>query len=345
MTPSSLIHSGLPDHLQEVETFSKPGTADVTAGDRKKLSGILKHYAASAHPFTDCVRDQKKNDPSISDDHANRRCAVIKALIGRSTPSVKEADHEVAVEVLAEALDVVQLAMVGLGPRSVASILNEAKLDTKTRDALPTSDFAVPEKREYPIHDLGHARAALSLSSGKPVESRVRAAVKKRYPKVGEELLVEAEATEPWIQELCTAAKLIEAAPQWMIPVAARKPGFRPLSPEKRSTSGGTGSSAFNASKHPRGAKGSPTGGKFIRSGSAGNEVTAIQSRLNLARTGTYGGKTKRAVEAFQKRKGLVVDGIVGAQTVAAMRGNLSVKPGALNRNDRRFLRRYARRH
>lgn len=69
--------------LTEVETFSKPGTADVTPGDRKKLSGILKHYAKMAHPFTACKRDQVKH--GLPPEHANRRCAVIVDLIHGGT--------------------------------------------------------------------------------------------------------------------------------------------------------------------------------------------------------------------------------------------------------------------
>lgn len=65
----------------EVETFSKPGTADVTAGDRKKLAPLIKHYASMAHPFTACKRDQLKH--GLSEDHANRRCSVLKKLSGR----------------------------------------------------------------------------------------------------------------------------------------------------------------------------------------------------------------------------------------------------------------------
>lgn len=60
------------------ETFSRPGTADVTPADRKKLKALIAHYAKMAHPFTSCYRDQIKH--GLSPDHAKRRCAVIKAL-------------------------------------------------------------------------------------------------------------------------------------------------------------------------------------------------------------------------------------------------------------------------
>lgn len=62
--------------------FSK-GTANVSPGDMKKLKGLLAHYAKKAHPFTACVRDQKKH--GLSDDHAKKRCAVLKDLIKGTT--------------------------------------------------------------------------------------------------------------------------------------------------------------------------------------------------------------------------------------------------------------------
>lgn len=61
-------------------------------------------------------------------------------------------------------------------------------LTTKTRDALPDSDFAIPGSREYPIHNEAHARDALSRVSanGTPEQqAQVRAAVHKRYPQIG----------------------------------------------------------------------------------------------------------------------------------------------------------------
>jgi hypothetical protein len=64
-----------------------------------------------------------------------------------------------------------------------------AKLTAKTRAAIPTSEFAGPD-RSYPIADESHARNALARASGKPVAGRVRAAVKRKYPdiKLGDEM-------------------------------------------------------------------------------------------------------------------------------------------------------------
>jgi hypothetical protein len=156
------------------------------------------------------------------------------------------------------------------------------------------------------------------------------------------------DAAHEWRAAVRESATMVAEAPAWMIPVAARRPGFKPIRPE--SSTGkklGAGSSTYSASKHPRAPKGTAMGGKFISSGATGHEVNAIQRRLGISETGTFGGKTKRRIEKFQKNHGLQVDGVVGAQTIAAMRSNgtnTSVAPGALTKNDRRYLRRYTTR-
>jgi hypothetical protein len=65
------------------ERFTKPGTANVSPADRKKLEPLIRHYRSMAHPFTACVRDQIKH--GLSKDHAERRCAVLKDLMEGST--------------------------------------------------------------------------------------------------------------------------------------------------------------------------------------------------------------------------------------------------------------------
>jgi len=42
-----------------------------------------------------------------------------------------------------------------------------AKLNAKKRNALPSSDFALPGKRKYPIGDKSHARNALARAANK----------------------------------------------------------------------------------------------------------------------------------------------------------------------------------
>lgn len=68
-------------------------------------------------------------------------------------------------------------------------VVEKRKLSAHARDSLPDSDFALPGRR-YPIHDENHARNALSRVSeyGTPEEkAKVRAAVHKRYPNIGDE--------------------------------------------------------------------------------------------------------------------------------------------------------------
>lgn len=63
-----------------------------------------------------------------------------------------------------------------------------AKLTSKQRKALPTSTFAIPGRRAYPINDPNHARNALARVSqfGTPEEKAiVRAKVARKYPGIG----------------------------------------------------------------------------------------------------------------------------------------------------------------
>ncbi|MDA8356965.1 MAG: hypothetical protein M0Z95_11925 [Actinomycetota bacterium] len=60
-----------------------------------------------------------------------------------------------------------------------------ATLSAKARNKLSDRDFAIPERRAYPIQDIAHARDALARVSayGTPEEKkRVHEAVRRRYP-------------------------------------------------------------------------------------------------------------------------------------------------------------------
>jgi len=62
-----------------------------------------------------------------------------------------------------------------------------ARLTYKQRKALKPSCFVFPKERKYPIHDINHARSALSMVArfGDGNEKkRVRAAVYRRYPEL-----------------------------------------------------------------------------------------------------------------------------------------------------------------
>lgn len=58
-------------------------------------------------------------------------------------------------------------------------------LTSSERDRLPSSEFAIPERRAYPIENREHAINALArvAQNGTPSEkTRVRNAVYRRYP-------------------------------------------------------------------------------------------------------------------------------------------------------------------
>ncbi len=57
----------------------------------------------------------------------------------------------------------------------------------------------------------------------------------------------------------------------------------------------------------------------LLELGDAGPAVTCLQRALKIPADGTFGRRTARAVRAFQKRTGLIADGIVGPVTEAAL--------------------------
>ena len=64
----------------------------------------------------------------------------------------------------------------------------------------------------------------------------------------------------------------------------------------------------------------------LLRTGAAGAPVRQLQALLNAAGAvlkvdGSFGPATLAAVKAFQQRAGLIVDGVVGRQTWAALGG------------------------
>ena len=62
-----------------------------------------------------------------------------------------------------------------------------SKLTTKGRNAIKSSNFALPGRR-YPIENVAHARNVLArvAQNGTPTEkAKVRAAVHRKYPNIG----------------------------------------------------------------------------------------------------------------------------------------------------------------
>lgn len=75
-----------------------------------------------------------------------------------------------------------------------------------------------------------------------------------------------------------------------------------------------------------------------LRVGSSGDSVRTLQQKLLTAGfdpkgvDGKFGKNTRTAVEAFQRAKGLEVDGVVGNQTLRAIGGQSSFDPPAATR-------------
>jgi peptidoglycan hydrolase-like protein with peptidoglycan-binding domain len=64
---------------------------------------------------------------------------------------------------------------------------------------------------------------------------------------------------------------------------------------------------------------GSQATAAYLTTGSSGKSVAAVQRKLGLRATGYFGRSTRRAVRRFQRRHGLLVDGVVGPQTLGAL--------------------------
>jgi uncharacterized protein YbjQ (UPF0145 family) len=214
-----------PPSLTEV-AISK-GTANVSAADLKKLAPLMKHYGKMAHPFTVCVRDNTKRwGPEL----AKKRCAVLKDLIRGTTKWRNREEEDAAREAYDEAVRRVgQLAEI-LGAEFVVGVaLQEEALTAKKRKKLPKKSFAIPETESYPIHDESHARNALARVSqhGTPEEKkRVRAAVKRRYKKIG---VKEIELLEEVAAEISDCETLIRYLGPTLVEARIWVPSYKRL--------------------------------------------------------------------------------------------------------------------
>lgn len=90
-----------------------------------------------------------------------------------------------------------------------------AVLKAKNRKHIAKSNFALPGKKKYPIHDLSHARNALARSSGKPEEATVKSAVYKKWPslKPGDSVKAASIVAQEMIRDLFVY-KLADAGPE-----------------------------------------------------------------------------------------------------------------------------------
>lgn len=70
------------EEIDEYLSISLANYQRVTPGEKKKLKGLMAHYAKMEHPFSQCVRDNTKR---FGKDRAERICAVLKDLIKGTT--------------------------------------------------------------------------------------------------------------------------------------------------------------------------------------------------------------------------------------------------------------------
>jgi peptidoglycan hydrolase-like protein with peptidoglycan-binding domain len=75
-------------------------------------------------------------------------------------------------------------------------------------------------------------------------------------------------------------------------------------------------------------AAGTPALTTWLHKGSRGSNVTRVQRALHVRKTGQFSAPTQRAVRAFQRKDGLMVDGVVGYQTWDAL-FHIAPAPGA----------------
>lgn len=186
-----LAESILPD-VAEVETFSKPGTADVTPADRKNLKGLIGWARSQAHPFGACKK--KALSQGLSEDHANRRCAVLKAL------ALREELEEELVEELEELVEFLY------GPDEV---LGRAARDARLGGHSIAGGFGVSPKGG----DGGEPKKYVVVSGTDelaPVFDTALAAVAKAYSEAGASTHPDSPGGKKKIDDPAKAAKVAQ---------------------------------------------------------------------------------------------------------------------------------------
>jgi 2'-5' RNA ligase len=121
---------------------------------------------------------------------------------------------------------------------------------------------------------------------------------------------------------------------------AAKKAAGEKRGQEKARAKGGGTASGEDARGNLHGT--GEQGGQFVSKGSTGKPVEEIQKKIGETVTGSYDANTAASVVAFQRKHGLVADGIVGRQTALALQGQFSearkVGPGKLGPRTSRMV-------
>jgi len=126
--------------------------------------------------YTKNITPGEEGDPKIAS-----RQARVQALTQRMTKKLQQRQKGVIDD--AYHFKSVEDAIDALPPEMV----KEEELSTDERKSLPDSAFVFPKERKYPINDIDHARAALSMGAQHATPSeyaKIKAAVKKKYPEI-----------------------------------------------------------------------------------------------------------------------------------------------------------------
>lgn len=358
--------------VEEAES-GKPGTnwTQVSPAARKKIDPIVKHYRGMAHPFTACVADNTKR---FGPERAKKVCAVVKDMAEGTTKwrkggKGKVSEHEAgallagvvseaearlaafdeafgagATIELAERADELgevcfsTLAEMFVGGHPLGVLWQQLREEQamakpvvgfrKRGEGYAMADGSFAIETVDDVHTALRAGGAVPPDTQDAVKGHIRARAASLGVRMGEADLDEAFSSG----QQGSANPAVKTA-------LARGGKKAPNAPR-------TAPGSYDNSKHPRGAKGTRSGGKFVSKGSGGTAVRTVQHRLGIATDGNYGPKTTEAVRNYQRQHGLQVDGVVGRQTLAALSGNKNakaVKPGSLSSADHRELHRIRR--
>jgi len=194
------------DLVSATKHYDQTGKVAAFVRARDGKHGIFLSGAVRSDLSPEGLRDLRANPPSGDWRSLRGRLEMIAALAvpvpGYQTPRMaltasgdlatlvlpgfcEECEGEEAVKMEKDKGYIRQRATISASLAKTEPI-TAAVLTSKRRSKLATSTFAIPEERKFPIHDASHARNALARASGTKYESRVRRAVCKRYPDMGE---------------------------------------------------------------------------------------------------------------------------------------------------------------
>jgi peptidoglycan hydrolase-like protein with peptidoglycan-binding domain len=204
---------------------------------------------------------------------------------------------------------------------------------------------SVPHKHLHGLTDAA-LRSRLKSDSGSSPSERQAAAALIQARRDASEKHAAKPAADAKDEEPAPAREGLELVLEGFATAAPAKMG--PSAPAPNSAAAQPENvGSWNASKHPRqvgGKFGYTTGGKratkastsnprTLEVGSKGTLVSSIQRQLGIPASGAYDENTRAAVTRYQQVHHLQVDGVIGRQTLAALRGNpnpQSIAPGPI---------------